>query len=138
MSLFFAKVMGWFVKNPAIVVLLVALAAVSIIAVGKASDASFFKQQSETRGKRIEKLNQNIGTLSANVNVLTNSIGSQNAAIDALAKATSDSDAKFAASFGRLEQGRSATGAAVAALLKRQAPDDKCAGAYALVKEFAQ
>lgn len=138
MSLFFAKVGGWFLKNPAVIALLVALAAMTIIAVGNANDASFFKEQSETRGKRIETLNQNIGTLTANVNTLTASIGSQNAAIDALAKATAEGDAKFAASFLKLEQGRVATNTAVAALMKRQAPDDKCAGAFALIKEFAE
>lgn len=138
MTLFFAKVGAWFVKNPVVIILLIALAAVSIIAVGKASDADFFKEQSEQRGKRVEALNRDIGTLNANVTVLTSAIGTQNSAIDALAKATSESDAKFAASFIRLEQGRKATGAAVAEIMKRAAPDDKCAGAYALVKEYAQ
>lgn len=137
MSLF-AKVVGWFVKNPAVIALLVALAAVSIVAVGKANDARFFKKQSETRGKRVEALNRDIGTLNANVTALTSSISSQNQAIDALAKATLESDAKFAGEFVRLQQGRAATGAAVAELMKRVAPDDKCAGAYALVKEFAR
>lgn len=138
MSLFFAKVGAWFVKNPVVIALLVALAGVSIIAIGKANDASFFKQQSEQRGKRVEALNRDIGTLNANVTTLTQAIGTQNAAIDALAQATADSDAKFAASFVRLEQGRAATTAAVTSIMKRAAPDDKCAGAYALIKEYAQ
>lgn len=133
-----AKAGAWFVKNPVVIALLVALAGVSIIAIGKANDASFFKEQSEQRGKRVEALNRDIGTLNANVTVLTSAIGTQNAAIDTLAKATAESDAKFAASFVRLEQGRAATTAAVAEIMKRAAPSDKCAGAYALVKEFAQ
>lgn len=133
-----AKAGAWFVKNPVVIALLVALAGVSIIAIGKASDANFFKKQSEQRGKRVEALNRDIGTLNANVTTLTQAIGTQNAAIDALAQATADSDAKFAASFVRLEQGRKATSAAVAEIMKRTAPDDKCAGAFALIQEYAQ
>lgn len=132
------KVGAWLAKNPVVIALLVALGAVSIIAIGKARDASFFKEQSEKRGKRVEALNRDIGTLNANVTTLTAAIGTQNAAIDALAQATADSDARFAASFVRLEQGRKATTAAVAEIMKRAAPDDKCAGAYALIKEYAQ
>lgn len=137
--LFVLKAIGsWLFKNPIAIVLTMALVAVSIVAAGKASDAAFYKAQSAERGIRVEVANQRIGTLVANQSLLANSISLQNQAIDLLAKATAESDAKFAASFVRLEQGRAATGAAVADLLNRVAPDDKCAGAFALVKEFAR
>jgi len=137
-SLFFAKIAGWFVKNPAVIILTVALTAMTVVALGKASDASFFKAQSAEKDKRIEKLAHRVGVADANVATLTKSISVQNDAIDALAKATAESDSQFAASFGRLEAGRAATSAAVAALMKRTAPEDKCAGAFALVREFAK
>lgn len=129
---------AWLLKNPVVIGLSIALAAALIVIAGKNSDISFYKAQSAERADRIEKLNQRVGIMLANNALLSNAVTKQNQAIDALAQATADSDAKFAASFIKLEQGRAATGAAVAELMKRAAPDDKCAGAYALVKEFAQ
>jgi len=129
---------AWLLKNPVVIGLSIALAAALIVIAGKNSDISFYKAQSAERADRIEMLNQRVGIMLANNALLSNAVTKQNQAIDALAKATAEGDAKFAASFIKLEQGRAATGAAVAELMKRTAPDDKCAGAYALVKEFAQ
>lgn len=129
---------AWILKNPAVIGLSIALAAATIVIIGKSSDVAFYKAQSAERGRRVESLNQRIGILVANNGALTASIKRQSDSIDALAQASAASDAKFEASFAKLMEGRAQTNAAVKSLLARPTPADACAGAFDLVKELTK
>lgn len=128
----------WLLKNPAVVGLGLALAASLIVIAGKNSDIAFYKGETTQKQQRIEALNRDVGTLVANQQTLTKAVESQNSAIDTLAAAAAQRDAKFDAAFAQLQASRTATNKAVAALLARPTPADACKGAFDLVKELTQ
>lgn len=129
---------AWLLKNPVVIALTVAVAALGIINIGLKSDVSFYQGETKAKQERIDALNRDVGTLVANQAALTGAVNSQNSAIDALATAAAQRDAKFDAVFTKLEASRTATNNAVKALLSRPTPADACTGAFELVREMAK